>query len=85
MQKVVLIAKNTPVWLGQLAKKYHKPVQKLDEIPDKEFLYLKSMGINALWLLASGNGARLREDQDFVWQYTGHCFRLFNLPIQDRS
>ena len=51
MQKAVLIAKNTPVWLGQLAKKYHKPVQKLDEIPDEEFMFLKSMGINALWLI----------------------------------
>ncbi|MHA1670306.1 MAG: alpha-amylase family glycosyl hydrolase [Promethearchaeota archaeon] len=51
MPKVVMIAKNTYVWLNQLSKKYHKSITKLNEIPDEELDQLKDWGFNALWLI----------------------------------
>ncbi len=51
MPIVVMIAKQTHVWLSQLSKKYSRPVTKLDEIPDEELIILAEWGINALWLI----------------------------------
>ncbi|MCJ7651575.1 MAG: alpha-amylase family glycosyl hydrolase [Candidatus Lokiarchaeota archaeon] len=51
MPKVVMIAKNTYVWLDQLSKKYHRSINKLNEIPDEELDQLKGWGFNALWLI----------------------------------
>lgn len=51
MPKVVLIAKNTYVWLDQLSKKYQRPIKRLDQIPDEELETLKRWGFNALWLI----------------------------------
>ncbi len=51
MPKVVLIAKNTFVWLDQLSKKYNRKISRLDEIPDEELELLASWNINALWLI----------------------------------
>ncbi|HEX7319842.1 MAG TPA: alpha-amylase family glycosyl hydrolase [bacterium] len=51
MPVVVMIAKQTNVWLSQLSKKYSRPVTKLDEIPDDELNILAEWGINALWLI----------------------------------
>ncbi len=51
MPKVVMIAKNTYVWLDQLSKKYHRSITKLNEIPDEELDQLKRWGFNALWLI----------------------------------
>jgi len=50
-KNLVLIAKNTPVWLYQLSKKYQKKIRRLDEIPDEELDHIKSCGINGLWLI----------------------------------
>ena len=51
MPNVVLIAKNSYVWLHQLSKKYSRPVSTLDEIPDEELDQLAQWNINALWLI----------------------------------
>ncbi len=51
MPKVVLIAKNTYVWLDQLSKKYQRHITRLDQIPDEELETLKRWGFNALWLI----------------------------------
>ncbi len=51
MPKVVMIAKNTFVWLDQLSKKYGRKISRLDEIPDAELETLASYNINALWLI----------------------------------
>jgi glycosidase len=50
-QDLVLIAKNTFVWMYQLSEKYGKTIQFFDQIPYKELLELKSFGINGLWLI----------------------------------
>ncbi len=51
MPNVVLIAKMVYVWLYQLSKQYHRPIKRLDEIPDEELDKLARWGFNALWLI----------------------------------
>jgi len=51
MPNVVLIAKNSYVWLDQLSKQYGKEIKRLDQIPDEELDRLASYNINGLWLI----------------------------------
>jgi glycosidase len=51
MPRVVLLAKNAYVWLDQLAKKYKRPVRRLDEAPDEELDLLARCGFSGLWLI----------------------------------
>ena len=48
---LVLIAKNTLVWLAQLSKEYKREIKTLDQIPDEELDKLRSYGISGLWLV----------------------------------
>jgi glycosidase len=69
MPKVVLIAKNTHVWLDQLSKKYQRSITRLDQIPDDELDTLQSWGFSGLWLI--GLWERSRASQ-MVKQYCGN-------------
>ena len=51
MPHLVLIAKNTYVWLDQLSKTYRCSITRLDQIPDEELDKLASWGITGLWLI----------------------------------
>ncbi len=51
MPRLVLIAKNSYVWLDQLSKKYQRPIAHLDHIPDEELDLLQQHGITGLWLI----------------------------------
>ena len=51
MPRVVLLAKNTYVWLDQLSKKYHRSITKLNEIPDEELDQLARWNFTGLWLI----------------------------------
>ncbi len=51
MPRVVLVAKNTYVWLDQLSKKYQRSITRLDEIPDEELDLLARRGFTGLWLI----------------------------------
>jgi len=51
MARLVLISKNTHVWLEQLARKYQRWIHRLDQIPDEELERLARYGINGLWLI----------------------------------
>ncbi|MBI5945632.1 MAG: alpha-amylase [Chloroflexi bacterium] len=51
MPRLVLLAKNTYVWLGQLSKKYQHDITTLDQIPDEELDLLASRGFTGLWLI----------------------------------
>jgi len=51
MPNTVMIAKSTYVWLDQLARHYHRPITRLDEVPDEELDTLAAFGVNALWLI----------------------------------
>lgn len=51
MPKVVMIAKNTYVWLDQLSKKYKRHIHRLDQIPDEELDQLARWNFTALWFI----------------------------------
>ncbi|HTY11599.1 MAG TPA: alpha-amylase family glycosyl hydrolase [Bacteroidota bacterium] len=51
MPKVVLLAKNTYVWLDQLSKKYRRSISRLNEIPDEELDQLARWNFTGLWLI----------------------------------
>ncbi|MCR5045311.1 MAG: hypothetical protein K6A42_01880, partial [Treponema sp.] len=51
MPKVVLMAKTILVWLYQLTKKYGRPIERLDQIPDEELDILRDEGFTGLWLI----------------------------------
>ncbi|MCE1254772.1 MAG: alpha-amylase [Anaerolineae bacterium] len=51
MPHLVLMAKNTYVWLDQLSRKYERPITHLDHIPDEELQNLAQQGFNGLWLI----------------------------------
>jgi len=50
-RNLVLIAKNTPVWLAQLSMEYRSEIKTLDLIPEEELEKLRSLGISGLWLV----------------------------------
>lgn len=51
MPNVVLLAKNTYVWLDQLSKKYQRSIKRLDEIPDEELDQIARWHFSGLWLI----------------------------------
>ena len=51
MPRVVVIAKNSYVWLDQLSKKYERNIRTLDQIPDEELDELARWNFNGLWLI----------------------------------
>jgi glycosidase len=51
MPRLVLMAKNAYVWLDQLAKKYQREINTLDQVPDEELDLLAARGFTGLWLI----------------------------------
>lgn len=51
MPRLVLIAKNSYVWLEQLSRKHQRWIRRLDEIPDEELDLLRDRGFTGLWLI----------------------------------
>jgi hypothetical protein len=51
MPNLVLIAKNTYVWLHQLSQKHKRLITRLDQIPDEELDILARWGFSGLWLI----------------------------------
>lgn len=51
MPRLVLIAKNTYVWLDQLSREYKTEIRRLDQIPDQEIQTLARRGVTGLWLI----------------------------------
>jgi len=51
MPRLVLMAKNSYVWLDQLSRKYQRSITRLDEIPDEELDLLAARGFSGLWLI----------------------------------
>lgn len=84
MPNLVLIAKNSYVWLDQLSKKYRRPITRLDEIPEEELDSLSRWGFSGLWLIglwersmASKTIKQLRGNQDAV----ASAYSLFSYDI----
>ncbi len=84
MPKLVLLAKNSYVWLDQLSKKYKRSITSLDEIPDEELDSLSRWGFTGLWLIglwerseASKRIKQLRGNPDAV----ASAYSLYNYDI----
>ncbi|MBT5466983.1 MAG: alpha-amylase, partial [Candidatus Marinimicrobia bacterium] len=55
MPRVVMIARNSLVWLDQLSKKYQRDIKTLHDIPDQELDLLAQQGFTVLWLIGLWN------------------------------
>ncbi len=51
MPNLVLLAKNTYVWLDQLSRKYQRAIHRLDQVPMEELEQMRRWGITGLWLI----------------------------------
>ena len=51
MPRLVVLAKNTYVWLDQLSKLHSRAITRLDEIPEQELETLARRGFSGLWLI----------------------------------
>lgn len=86
MPNLVLIAKNTYVWLDQLTRKYDRPIHRLDQIPDQELDDLARWGFTGLWLIGLWERSRASAT---VKQWCGNpeaiasAYSLFDYRIAD--
>lgn len=51
MPNLILLAKNSYVWLDQLSRLYERDIRTLDAIPEEELQHLAEAGITGLWLI----------------------------------
>ena len=51
MPRVVMLAKSTYVWLGQLSETYGRDIRRLSDVPDEELDELARRGFTGLWLI----------------------------------
>ena len=61
MPRLVLIAKNSYVWLEQLSREYGRWIKTLDQIPDEELDLLRDRGFTGLWLIGLWERSRASE------------------------
>ncbi|MCB1054990.1 MAG: alpha-amylase, partial [Acidobacteria bacterium] len=61
MPELVLLAKNTLVWLDQLTRAWERPIHRLDEIPDEELDRMAEWGFTGLWLIGIFERSRASE------------------------
>ena len=86
MPRLVLIAKNSYVWLEQLSRKYQRWIRTLDQIPDEELDILRDRGFTGLWLIGlwerSGASQRIKQrmgDADAV----ASAYSLYSYDIAE--
>ncbi len=51
MPRLVLLAKNTYVWLDQLSRQYGREIRRLDQLPEQELEIAARRGFTGLWLI----------------------------------
>jgi glycosidase len=61
MPELVLVAKNTHVWLEQLSRKYKRWIRTLADIPNEELDLLARRGLTGLWLIGLWERSRASE------------------------
>ncbi|HUG33461.1 MAG TPA: alpha-amylase family glycosyl hydrolase, partial [Anaerolineales bacterium] len=62
MPRLILIAKNSYVWLEQLSRKYGRWIKTLDQIPDEELDLLRDRGFTGLWLIGLWERSRASQN-----------------------
>ncbi|HET9590583.1 MAG TPA: alpha-amylase family glycosyl hydrolase [Anaerolineales bacterium] len=86
MPRLVLIAKNSYVWLEQLSRKHQRWIKTLDQIPDEELDVLRDRGFTGLWLIGLWERSRASQkikqrmgDQDAV----ASAYSLYSYDIAE--
>jgi glycosidase len=79
MPRVVLLAKNTYVWLDQLTRQYQRPIHRLDQIPDEELEALSRRGFNGLWLIGLWERSRASQKIKQMCGNTGAVASAYSL------
>ena len=86
MPRLVLLAKNSYVWLEQLSRKHKRWIKTLDQIPDEELDILRDRGFTGLWLIGlwerSGASQRIKQrmgDADAV----ASAYSLYSYDIAE--
>ncbi|RIK28900.1 MAG: alpha-amylase [Anaerolineae bacterium] len=86
MPRLILIAKNSYVWLEQLSRKYGRWIKTLDQIPDEELDLLRDRGFTGLWLIGLWERSRASQrikqrmgDQDAV----ASAYSLYSYDIAE--
>lgn len=86
MPRLVLVAKNSYVWLEQLSRKYGRWIKTLDQIPDEELNILRDRGFTGLWLIGLWERSRASQrikqrmgDQDAV----ASAYSLYSYDIAE--
>ena len=86
MPRLILLAKNSYVWLEQLSRKYGRWIKTLDQIPDEELDILRDRGFTGLWLIGlwerSGASQRIKQrmgDADAV----ASAYSLYSYDIAE--
>jgi len=51
MPRLILLAKNTHVWLHQLSERHGRAIDRLDLVPDEELDAMAARGVTGLWLI----------------------------------
>ena len=62
MPRLVLLARNSYVWLYQLSLQYGRDIRRLDQIPDEELDKLARAGITGLWLIGLWERSKASEN-----------------------
>ncbi|GAB4505248.1 MAG: hypothetical protein Fur0043_22430 [Anaerolineales bacterium] len=86
MPRLVLMAKNTYVWLEQLSRKYKRWIRYLSDIPDEELDLLARRGFTGLWLI--GLWERSRASQRIKQRMGAHdavasAYSLYSYDIAE--
>ena len=85
MPRLVLLAKNTYVWLDQLSKQYQRTISRLDEIPDEELDKLARWGFTGLWLIGLWERSRASQRiKQLMRQSRGRRLGLLPVRLRDR-
>ena len=82
MPRLVLIAKNSYVWLEQLSRKYGRWIKTLDQIPDEELDLLRDRGFTGLWLIGLWERSRASEK---IKQRMGDADAVASAPSCDAA
>lgn len=61
MERAVIVAKNTYVWLDQLGHRADRSITRLDEVPSQALEQLRDRGFTALWLIGLWQRSRASE------------------------
>ncbi|MBX3724130.1 MAG: 4-alpha-glucanotransferase [Turneriella sp.] len=86
MKNLVVVAKNVPLWLAQLSAEYQSDIRRLDEIPEAELEFLKSCGVNGIWLVGlwqrSTASARIKRDSGDAAAESS-AYAVFSYTVDD--